>query len=497
MTIPFSNIPANTRIPLFYAEIDPSKANSYSGQNARTLILAQKTAAGLGDVNVARICSGKDDAIAQGGQGSMLALMAAKYREADPYGEFWICPLSDDGAAVAAAGSLKFTHVATAAGTLYFYIGDVVVKVAVTAAMTLANLATALAAAINALPDLPVTAAVNGGDPTQVDITARNLGAVMNDLPLALNVKGTAGGELTPAALTATITQMANGATNPSLTTALANLGDAPFDFVLMPYTDTTSLDALKGFFSDSTGRWAPNRQLFGHGWTAFRGNLSAATTLGALRNDQHMTILPENAAPTPAWLWASFVTGTAAVALRADPGRPLQTLALPASVVPPSMANRFSWSDRNALLFSGMSTFVVSDDNTVRLENIITTYLKNGFGQPDDSYLEVETMYQLMFLVRKFKDFVTSTYPRMKLAKDGTRLAPGAAIVTPSVIRGGLIALYRELEYAGYCQQSQLFADNLVVEINANNPNRIDVLLPLDIMAQLRIFAALVQFRI
>ena len=36
-----------------------------------------------------------------------------------------------------------------------------------------------------------------------------------------------------------------------------------------------------------------------------------------------------------------------------------------------------------------------------------------------------------------------------------------------------------------------------LVVERNATDPNRVDVLLPPDFVNQLRIFAALVQFRL
>ena len=91
----------------------------------------------------------------------------------------------------------------------------------------------------------------------------------------------------------------------------------------------------------------------------------------------------------------------------------------------------------------------------------------------------------------------ITQKYPRHKLANDGTRFGPGQAIVTPSVIRGELIAEYAAMEYEGLVENAELFAKYLIVERNASNPNRLDVLLPPDLVNQLRIFAMLNQFRL
>ena len=83
------------------------------------------------------------------------------------------------------------------------------------------------------------------------------------------------------------------------------------------------------------------------------------------------------------------------------------------------------------------------------------------------------------------------------KLANDGTRYGAGQAIVTPSVIRGELVALYRQLELSGIVENADLFKQYLIVERNADNPNRLDVLFPPDLVNQLRIFAVLNQFRL
>ena len=94
-------------------------------------------------------------------------------------------------------------------------------------------------------------------------------------------------------------------------------------------------------------------------------------------------------------------------------------------------------------------------------------------------------------------KSIITSKYARHKLASDGTRFGAGQAIVTPSVIRGELIALYRRLELEGIVENADLFKKYLIVERNVNNPNRLDVLFPPDYVNQLRIFAVLNQFRL
>ena len=492
--VPFNNIPQNLRVPLFYAETDNSQANT-GQQTQRALIIGQITPDGKATPNVPLICQGKGDAISQGGAGSMLALMTAAYLAADNFGEVWYLPLADAGASQAASGSISVTTPPNANGALSLYIAGALVSVAVSSFDEAADVATAIAAAITGTTSLPVTATVDGVTPTKVNLTAKNKGLAGNDIDLRLNYRGDAAGEQTPAGLALAIVAMSGGTVNPTLATALANLGDRTFDFIASGYNDTASLDALKTFLDDQTGRWSWTSQTYGHVFGGLRGTLASATTFLTARNNQHEAIFPFNDSPTPYWVLAADFAATAAVSLRVDPGRPLQTLPLSTFLAPPE-ESRFTLTERNTLLFDGGSTFTVDDDGTVRLENIITTYQKNAFGDPDDSYLEVETLFQIMFVLRAFKSLVTSKYGRVKLADDGTRFAPGSAIVTPSIIKADLIAEYQTLESNGYVQNSDVFAQQIVVERNALNRNRIDVLLPPDLINQLRVFAVLAQFR-
>lgn len=491
MTIPFKNVPSNIRVPLFYAEVDNSQANT--GQlNQRALIIGQITGAGTAVANVPVISEGASDALTKGGPDSVLAQMVEWYRKRDTFGEVWYLPLADDPGATAASGTVTFTSAATTNGTLSIYVGGVRYSLPVSTTQTVSDLATALAALINADVTCPVNAAPAVG---VVTLTAVNKGPLGNQIDIRLNYRGARGGEALPDGLAVTIVAMSGGATAPDLSAALANLGDQLYDFIVCPYTDSASLDAMKALMDDSTGRWAWDRQIYGHVFSAAAGSLGTLTTLGTGRNDQHASIMGAYDSPTPAYLWAANMAGAAAVSLRADPALPLQTVVLDA--LAPPVESRFTLGERNTLLYDGIATFMVADDGTVAIENLITTYQKNAFGNPDNSYLEVETLFTLAACLRRMKTAVTSKYARMKLAANGTRFAAGGAIATPNMIRAELIAEYASMERDGLTQDIDAFKSGLIVEQNSQNPNRVDVLWPGVLINQLRIFALLAQFRL
>jgi phage tail sheath gpL-like len=492
MTIPFKNIPSNLRVPLFYAEVDNSQANS-SQANQRALLIAQITSTGVATPGVPILSQGVADAITQGGAGSMLHLMVQAYRAADSFGELWLLPVADAGGSVAATGTIQFTNAATVNGVLSLLIAGVSVPVIITSTMNTTQIATAVAAAINANTNLPVTASPTTGT---VTLTAKNKGLGGNDIDFRVNYYGAASGEVTPTGLAYTITAMASGATNPSLSAALASIPLQSYDFIINPFNDTANLTAMTSYLNDVTGTWSCDEQLYGHAFNSFKGTYSAGITFTSALNDQHTTVLPVYDSPTPPWVIAADLAATCAVSLRADPATPLQTVKM-SSMLPPPLSSRRPLTDRNTQLFNGGSTYRVNDDGSVALENIITTYQKNGFGQPDNSYLEIETMFTLVAVLRRLAGVVTSRYARVKLAADGTRFAAGSNIVTPGIIKADLIAEYQQLELEGLVQNSAAFAKAIIVQQNATNPNRIDVLWPGTLIDQLRIFALLAQFRL
>ncbi|MNL22928.1 Phage tail sheath protein [compost metagenome] len=104
--------------------------------------------------------------------------------------------------------------------------------------------------------------------------------------------------------------------------------------------------------------------------------------------------------------------------------------------------------------------------------------------------------MHQSAYIIRFLKGRITSKYGRHKLANDGTRFGAGQAIVTPSIIRNELIAAYSALERQGIVENMEAFQEHLIVERDAQNPNRVNILFPPDYVNQLRVVALLNQFR-
>ena len=68
---------------------------------------------------------------------------------------------------------------------------------------------------------------------------------------------------------------------------------------------------------------------------------------------------------------------------------------------------------------------------------------------------------------------------------------------MTPKIIKAELVAQYRIDEFNGLVENGSAFKANLIVERDPNDPNRVNVLYPPDLINQLRVFAVLAQFRL
>lgn len=491
MPVGFSTIPQDLRVPLFYAEMDPSAANTAAATLRRLIVGQVNDDATAPEIGKLCLVSSEAQAKAIAGNGSMLAAMYAAHRKNDPTGEVWCLPLKLTGGAKA-AGTVTITGAATESGELFLYVAGVLVRATVIKGDAAAAVATALVSAINAAVDLPVTAAAVAG---VVTLTCKWSGVTGHDVLLEMNRLGRAQGQVTPAGLTVAVGAMAAGAGEPDQVQAVAALGDEPFEFIAMPWATTPALDAWAVVMNDAAGRWSYAKQLYGHVYSALRGTLGTLVAFGQARNDQHATIQAmEASTPSPVWCHAAALAARTAAFISADASRPTQTGEL-VGLVPPAASARFTLVERQSLLGYGLATSYF-EGGAVRIQRSVTTYQRNAYGQADNSYMDSESMHQLAFIVRRLRTLITSKYGRHKLASDGTRFGAGQPIVTPSVIRGELVAEYARLESEGHVENADAFARHLVVERNASNPSRLDVLLPPDLVNGLRVFAALVQFR-
>ncbi len=487
----FNTIPVDLLTPGQYVEFSNERAvRGLPGMPSRILVLGQKLAAGSQVVNLPVRVQSADEAAALFGRGSMLHAMVQVIRENNRWTELWAVALADDAAGVAAAGAVKVDAPATAAGTLAIYIDGQRIRVGIAAGATAAQIATAIAAAINALPDLPVAAAVDGVDTAKVNITCRWKGETGNDLDIRVNYHQ---GEVLPAGLQLTITAMAGGTANPDIAPALAAIAADWYTDVAMPYTDAANLSAIE---AEVDARAGGTVQMDMAVYAGARGTLGALSTLGDSRNSFAGPIIGAKGSPSAPWRWAAAIAAVAAFEANQDPARPYQTLVLK-SILAPASADRFSLEERNLLLKDGIATFTVDVAGLVRIERLVTTYKTNAYGLADTSYLDLETLKTLAYLRYTVRARISQRFPRHKLAGDDVPVAAGAAIATPSAIRNELISLAGQWVQAALVEGIEQFKTDLVVERDADDPNRVNVLLPPDLVNQLRVFAAKIEFRV
>jgi phage tail sheath gpL-like len=497
MPISFANIPANIKVPLYWVEVDPSKAG-LPQLGLRALLVGTKISEGEAPKDIPIAIGSQAQADVAFGQGSELSRMFKAYFANNLANEVWGLPVDEAVAATAATGTITVTAAPTEAGTIHLYIAGDHVPINVGAADTINDVHTAISATINEMFDLPVSSV---GGPTDVTLKALFKGVNGNEITVSLNYYGTIGGERLPAGVAMTLPTggtLTGGTGVPVFDTAISNMGEQEFEYVGMPYTDSTSLFAWdqEYGFTDS-GRWGWMRQHFGHVFSAKRGTYPDLITFGATQNSGVISVMGfEVASPSPAFEWAAAYTAKAQRALVDDPARPLQTLALNKIKCAP-LHSRFDFDELNSLASNGIAIQKAGSDNQPMIAREQTLYQLNLYGQSDDAYELVTTLATLAKLLRNQRQVITSQFPRCKLANDGTRFGPGQAIVTPGIVMAALIAQYRIDEFNGLVENVTAFKNNLLVERDVNDPNRLNVLYPPDLINQLRIFAVLAQFRL
>lgn len=491
MAISFNQIPINLRVPGQYLEISNEKAfQGLPGYPAKVLVIGQMLSSGIGTALEPVLITSVDQGNQLAGRGSQLAHMLEAFKKGNSFIEVHAIAQEDDGAGVKAAGAITFGGPATAAGTLNIYLGGRRIRVAVAAADTDEEIATAVAAAITADSDVAVTAAVDGVDGEKVVITARNAGECGNDIDIRV---GYYDDERLPSGVTATVTAMTGGSGNPDVTDVLTAIGDEWYTGFVMAYTDTANILAMEDSLET---RYGPLKMIDAHMYLSMADTHAGLITAGASRNCPHATIIGSKGSPTPPYEWAATLGAVCAYSLQIDPARPVQTLELP-GILAPKITDRFTLDERNLLLYSGISTFKVDADGTVRIERVVTTYQTNPAGADDPSYLDIETMHTLAYLRYDVRTFIALRFPRYKLADNGTDFGRGNAVVTPEVIADALIARFRLWEEIGLVEGFEQFKRDLIVERNISDPNRVDAIIPPDVINQFRVFAAKVEFRL
>ena len=496
MAISFNNIPTTVRTPGVYNEIDNSRALQGLVDVPHTaLIIGQKHSSGTAAFDTLQAITNDNLANGYFGNGAMLSRMCNVFKANNPNTELFAIAIGSGIGGVAASATINFsaalsTNTASGTGTYYLLINGNQQYVDIISNMSGAEIASVVKSTINGDSTLPVVASFTAGT---VFFSAVNSGTQGNYIDIRANYYV---GQSTAKVFSVepTIVSMAGGTTDPDLGDAWAVIADRQFHYIIQPYIDAANLTEIETELAD---RFKPLEDLQGHGFTAVKATQASCTTLGNSRNSPHNTILGVNNGPNAPEEWAAAIGAQAAFNLNQDPARPLTGLKL-INILPPTSTDRFDRSERDILLYDGIATYTVDTGGNVQIERCITTYQTNSAGLPDPSYLDVQTLATLEAIRYQYKLRMTNRFivPRFKLADDTFQVQPGQKIVQPKTIKLEIISLMTQLaNVKGWVENIEDFVKNLIVERNASDRNRVDVLLPPDLVNQFRILASLIQF--
>lgn len=485
MAVGFETIPLNINVPGSYVEFSTARAGRGVALLPHdSLLIGQMLTTGSALAATIYAVDSVSDGDTLFGPNSQLAEMVRAFKAQNRRGALYAMGLADGGSAVKAAGSITWTGTATEGRELVLYIGGKRVPIAVVKGDTAATLETKALAAFANATDLPVTVTADAG--TGVDFTARHGGTIGNQIALGHSQLP---GERAPAGIVVTVTPMAAGAVDPSYTAAITTLGEDQYHTIVTGVASVTPVGLL---ITELESRWGSARMIEGQlfaAWADTRANLS---TLGDSYNSWTFTLLGLEQSPLLPLPWevASQVGAESATQAQTDPARASTGIKL-SGEYGARRGGRFTKSQQEQLLTDGVSTLEVGQDGSLAIQRLITTYQTNALGVPDKALRDLTAVRLLAALRYSLRARIGTKFARFKLADNGTQIPPGQPIATPDTVRSEIIALALDWVQLGWIENIKQFRDEIVVERDLNDPNRLNAMLPPDLINNLLVFAA------
>ncbi|EDQ2965852.1 phage tail protein [Salmonella enterica subsp. enterica serovar Mountpleasant] len=464
--IEIETIPGSTRKPGVYAEFNTRMATrSLPGNPQRMLIIApmsdtgvQAKALELHDV------FSDDEAAVLFGRGSLAHIMAVSALKANRYLQLQAIGLADAQAGKPATADIALTGPATQSGTLTVWVANTRIDAPVQAGDSAQVISRALLDALSRQGALPVTAQMATGD-SGVTLTARHGGEWGNDIRLS--------GRTTAPGVTVTVSAMTGGENNASVRDALTAVFAAGHQVIAVPWTDETTLRALREHLT-ATGDAMEKRGAVGvAGWA---GTLATGTTLAGKSNDGRTTV---GWHPGSVCLQAEIAAGYAAViASEEDPARPYNGLEIVGLDVTP-LTSRAGRREQENALHNGLAPLEVGPGDKVQIVRAISTYTKSANGTDDPALLDITTMRTLDYARKAWCDRIALRYPRDKATERNRR-----------GVRSELLDVALKLEEEEIIENVTAMKDALIVD-KGEKPGTFRAQIPCQVVKGLHVIAA------
>jgi phage tail sheath gpL-like len=484
------SIPANLTAPIFTFDVE--SGGQFQDETRMILIGFGDEDGWLGEGQIS-VCNSKTDARNLVGAGTMLEAMFLNARANAPAQEIWIGRPAEVGNAE--VRTITIGSVPAAGGQGVLQVAGETLSLQVDPGDTAANVAAALAAAINGyynplnFMSLPFTATVAT---TVVTLTARHKGAYAGKLDLFVPVLDTV--NIFDGLLTFATTVAGTGA--PDLSAVLAAMHEDPFEIIVSAFGDSLNLGRLDTFLNNISGRWSYAQQLYGHAFFPAEDTSSNLVTMANAHDTWHLTAIPRFSGGgngSPDYLWVTgFVARVAAWfggGSNGDVSRNQSGLVVQGVLAPRDRDYWMDYPTRDVLLKNGLSTWTINRNGDVAIDKIITM-VQTINGAPDTTFRDIQSVYQTTYALKKLRADLATEHSNKALAQDNP--ANLDAITTPKDIKATLFHSYQSMP--GVLKNAAAVLPYIVVAIDSDNPDRVNFQLPLDRVNALDILAGLAR---
>lgn len=457
------------------------------------------------------------------GVGSELALGVRAVFAQKRNAEVWACPVSEGGSAVKATGLVAFANNAGAAGVVRVVIaGQQVAEVAVAAGDTPTVIGAAVAAAINAVSNLPATAGAASGT---VTVTAKQGGPRGNEIGIQVELTtttttvalngGTASATLVRGRIG--VSTGTPGSVADSFALALAAIASSEW-FIVGACTDQTNISRIRDHIATYAGIADRKRQ---QGVVALKMlDVATANGIGTTTNSTRVQIVyarDANAGNTVVdpWTPPTLVVAASVAAARlygdgsiGNGGTVRGEIAYAAANLdgcqlggvpsPRLVACNLLGTELASVLNSGLSPLVPSAVNPgyQQLYKSITSYCRDGSSNLTRAVHDTSKVTVADLCASRCEGAVRADYPNKNIVPEpATPRAPNTADgVFPSMVRSTILRELYKMEQEDLLVNVALFEDAVVVEQSGVNPSLLLGNIPIDVIDHFHAMAATVQ---
>jgi phage tail sheath gpL-like len=393
-----------------------------------------------------------------------------------------IIPLKKAAQAVPAAATLGATGIATANGSGVIYIGGIAAEFPVLKDKTAAQVLEDVKTAINGVLSMPVIVGDVAAD--TINLTAKWSGDIGNLIKVEIIVNA-------PGIVFATA-NLTGGALDPDVAPALEKIGIAWETFILntFSYKNAARLDKFQQFVEGRWGALEKKPLLVAHGCT---DDLETRKAVSSLRENDYANFLIVSVGSRELPFVVAAKGLMSDIITTANKNPPQNYKGRLTGLHTGADDEQETVMQRNASIMAGASNNIKSG-NIAELNDIVTFYHPIAEGKyPSKRYVvDIVKLQNIVYNVRLIME---------QDSLKGAPLVPDADIVTnpaaiqPKAIKTMFINLADSLALAAIISDAKFTKKNLKVNIDSENPKRVNVVFPVKLSGNIEVSSTDIYF--